>query len=607
MLIKASDYIANWLAQHDIRHLWAISGAGDVHLLDSIGRHPDLQYICPHHEQAGVMAALAYYRTCGRLSAMITTAGASAANAITGVVDAWADSIPCLIISGQERSVYARPESGLRMWGVQGFDIAKMVSGVTKYGALIQDPTTIRYHLERARHTALSGRPGPVWLDIPTDIQAARIDPDTLPGYVPEPAQAPDLSATIAQLLDWLATAERPVFWLGHGIRLAGAQALILELLAKFGIPVLTAWNGADMLPTGHPLHFGRAGNYGQRSANFVVQNCDLLITIGTRLALPQIGYDPSEFARAARKLIVDIDPTELAKLRSLKDAVLVEADAGHFIRSLLALAADRDFPAPTAWLARCRAWRAQYPVVDARIHKPMPGYINSYEFMRELAQHFAPDEIIVTDAGTSCTCTFQSIALDHNQRLIFSTGLGEMGFGLPGAIGACFAHDQRRVVLLSGDGSIMMNLQEFQTVAHHHLPIKMFLFTNDGYLSIKHTQMGLFGPRFSASGADSGVSCPDFARVGAAFGFTTLRLNDPAQMADTIEAVLNAEGPVLCEVVMHPLQPLVPKLSFSIQPDGSLVSPPIEDLYPFLPRQELREAMLVGMHPKSLMIQDPA
>jgi acetolactate synthase I/II/III large subunit len=600
MFVKTSDYIAQFLSQRKAKHIFAISGAGNVHLLNSIAHHPELIYVCPHHEQAGVMASLAYHRISGRPGIMITTSGAGASNAITGALDAWADSIPCVIISGQERSSYARADNPLRMWGVQGMNISAMVKGITKYSAIVNDPYSVRYHLEKAFHLSSSGRPGPVWLDIPADVQAAPIDPERMVSYLPETPPEPDVSQPVTQILDWLAQSQRPVFLIGHGVRLAGAADLVPALMQQFSVPFLTAWNGADLISTRHPRHYGHAGNYGQRCANFVVQNCDFLVTIGTRLAIPQIGYEFAEFARTARKVIVDIDPTELTKFGHPAETLLIQADARHFITTLLVAARGRKFAAPAAWLNQCNTWRERYPLVDPSMHVTKPGTVNSYDFIYRLSQQFAPNEIVVTDMGTALTCTHQAIVLDHQQRLVTSTGLGEMGFGLPGAIGACLASERQRIVFITGDGSIMLNLQEFQTVAHHRLPIKMFLYTNDGYLTIRHTEQSLFGPHFSATGAENGVSCPDFIRLAEVFGFSTFHISGSEDIEAVAQQVLETEGLVLCIVSMDPMQPLVPKLSFAQQADGTLVSPPIEDLYPFLSRDELREQMLVGLHPKS-------
>ncbi|WP_035957679.1 thiamine pyrophosphate-binding protein [Bryobacter aggregatus] len=608
MLMKLSEYVANRLAAYRAKHVFVVSGAGNAHLLDSIAYHPELKYVCPHHEQAGLMAAVAYARLTDRPGVMLVTAGPGAANAIIGVLNAWADSVPCLILSGQEKSIHATAANPLRMWGVQGFDVVKTVSGMTKYAALVDRPESIRYHLEKALYLASAGRPGPVWLDLPVDVQSARIDPDLLEGYTPPAKEPSALEAAVAQVRAYLAQAQRPVIWLGNGIRIAGASALVAPLLQRYPAAYLTAWNGADLLATDEPLHFGHAGVYGQRCANFVLQNCDLLLAIGTRLAIPQVGYEASEFARGATRIMVDIDPTEIAKLASLLH-LGIEADAGDFLRALLDEPRE---PAsslshlagalaePTAWLKQCNAWRKKYPIIEAGTHDHEPGYINSYRFIDKLSDHFSADETVVLDAGTACTCSFQALRLKLGQRVVYSTGLGEMGFGLPGAIGASFARGKGRVILISGDGSFLMNLQEMQTAIHHRLPLKIFLFTNGSYLSIKHTQKAIFG-RLAGADPESGVTCPDFGKVAAAFGFRTATLCDWENADAILEDVLSGPEPVLCEVPMHPMQLLVPKLALAITAEGQMVSPPLEDLSPLLGREPLREEMmLVGMHPKS-------
>jgi acetolactate synthase-1/2/3 large subunit len=601
--MKASDYIAGYLAQRGVKHIFAISGAGNVHLLDSIAKNKDLVYVCPHHEQAGVMAANAYGRVSGKMGVMLTTSGGGASNAITGVLDAWADSMPCLIISGQEKTSYARKDNLLRMWGIQGFNIAEMVKGICKYAVMIDNSNSIRFHLDKAFYLANNGRPGPVWLDIPVDIQASQIDVSSLTGYSPEKYADTDLNKQIKKIIPLIRKAKRPVFLLGHGIRLSGGCDSIPLLMKKFPFPFLTSWAATDMVPTNHLQHFGREGVYGQRCANFIIQNCDLLVSIGSRLAIPQVGYSFKEFARAAKKIMVDIDPLELDKFGKQDSLLRIHADARGFIKKLLSNAEKVSFKPPKEWIDKCREWRERYPAVDRSIHCDKQGYINSYNFINQLSNHFSPKEIIVTDMGTALTCTHQAIVLTGKQRLITSQGLGEMGYGLPGAIGACFANNKKRVVLITGDGSMMMNLQELQTIFHHKLPIKIFIYVNDGYLTIKNTQLGIFGKRFTASGKYSGVSCPNFADIGKVFGFKVFKIKKVDIIDSTIERVLKTNGPVICEIVMDPLQALVPKLSFSVKQDGSMVSPPIEDLYPFLPRHELKRQMIIGVHEKSLEI----
>ena len=605
--MKVSDYIAQLFVENNMKHIFSISGAGNVHLLNSIIDNPKLVSIHPHQEQSGVLASLAYKRISGRLGVMITTSGGAATNAITGALDAWADSIPVLIISGQEKSEFIQSHKDLRMWGVQGFDICKTVENITKYAVLITDPKQVKYEFQKSIHIAESGRPGPVWIDIPTDVLAAQINPDELKEYTPEvKSNVNAFSKFIPKINELLMSSKRPVFIFGNGIRLGGAEHLLNKLVDKFQTPFLTSWNGLDVISSEHLLNYGRAGTYGQRCANFVVQNADLIITIGTRMAIPQVGYDLKEFGRDAKKIVVDIDPTELAKFSKDPSFTLIEAHAKNFIEALL-----NDVAAPAKenykdWQQTCDTWKEKFPFVEPNgIHKEQDGLLNSYQFMKELNSHFSSNEIIVTDMGTALTCTHQTLKLKDQQRIVTSTGLGEMGFGLPGAIGASLAADKQRVILINGDGSMMMNLQELQTIIHHKLPVKLFVYINDGYLTIKHTQNNLFGKKFSGSGADSGVSCPDFSKIGEAFGFKTFKINSLEESKSIIPQVLNADGPVLCEVFIHSMQLLAPKTSFNINPDGTLVSPPLEDLSPFLPREEFQKEMVIPVHPKSSQIKN--
>jgi acetolactate synthase-1/2/3 large subunit len=472
-----------------------------------------------------------------------------------------------------------------------------MVSGICKYSAMVSDPSTIRFHLEKAWHEALTGRPGPVWLDIPSDIQAAQIDEEKLEGFTPPVLMNADLTGPVEHLLDLIAKAKRPVLWLGHGIRLSGAMEQLHPLLERLPFPFLTSWNGADLVPSAHPRHFGHAGVYGQRCGNFVLQNSDLVIAIGTRLAIPQVGYEWSEFAREAQVAIVDVDPLELEKFPSDSRFFKVCADAKNFVTTLLRDAQPQ--MEPSAWLDQCRDWQKRYPLIEPDLHVQSSGKLNSYRFVEALVGHLADDDVVVTDMGAALTSTHQALTLKSGQRLITSTGLGEMGFGLPGAIGAAFGKGGR-VILLAGDGSTMMNLQEFQTLVHHQLPVKIFLYANDGYLTIRQTQRGIFGDRLVASGSASGVTCPDFARLAEAFRIPSLRLTEPAEMDNVIAQTLNTEGPVLCQVSLDPDQVLGPKLSLTVRPDGTLVSPPLEDLAPLLPRNVIQGEMLIGLHPKS-------
>ena len=604
--MKISDLIADFLEQKGIRHVFGIIGAGNAHIFDSIYRKGYTEIICVHHEQAACMAMQTYYRTSGQVTAAILTTGGGSTNATTGVVSAWADSIPGLIISGNEHSKYIDIHNELRMWGVQGYDSSGMVNKVTKYQKRVLDPAETVYELEKAYHITMEGRPGPCWIDIPMNIQSTQIDigqikPFAATGDVINVLDEKALSGAIDDIVEALKTAKRPLLWLGHGIRLAGATHLIEPMLNKLQVPTLVSWAGIDMVDSYHPMVYGRAGTYGQRCANLVVQNCDFLLCIGTRMAIPQVGYDINEFARAATIAVVDIDIHEIKKY-SARYTYQVPADAKDFIEGLLAKTSgwQTDY---AEWIAICDQYRKKYPWTNETDHPDVDGFINSYPFMEKLNAFLKPGQIITTDMGTALLSGHQVLKLKQGQRLMTSTGLGEMGYGLPAAIGASFASNKGEVMCLNCDGGMMMNLQELQTVVHHKLPIKLFIFNNDGYLMIKHTQKALFEGRQAGTDAKSGVSCPDFSALADAFGIKKFQIRSWEDFDEIIPQVQAYEGTVICEVFMHPQQLFVPKLSLAIQKDGTLISPPLEDLSPFLQRKELEENMIIGIHPKSTTI----
>jgi acetolactate synthase-1/2/3 large subunit len=604
--MKVSDHIAEFLEKKEIRHVFGIIGSGNAHIFDSITRRGYTEIVCVHHEQAACMAMQTYFRTTGKISAALVTTGAGSTNAVTGVVSAWMDSIPGLIISGNENSKFTSENNPLRIWGIQGYDCVHMVSKVTKYAARVMEPNTILSELETAYHHASTGRPGPIWLDVPMNIQAAPVEPEKLLPYT-EIKNSVEISPSVCnskegvkQILPMLASAKRPVIWLGHGIRLANAVELIKPVIEKLQCPVLVSWAGIDMISSDHPLIFGRAGIYGQRAANFVLQNSDFLLTIGTRLAMPQIGYDITELAREAKIATVDIDPTEVTKLGA-RIQVPIVSDAKEFMTDLLNALDKSSFTQNNHedWILKCRTFKAKYPTVSTE-HPDKDGFINSYPFMQRLSEHFKPDQIITTDMGTALLSGHQVLELKEGQRLMTSTGLGEMGYGLPAAIGASFGSNKGEVICLNCDGGMMMNLQELQTMVHHELPIKLFIFNNDGYLMIKHTQKALFAGRYSGTDKKSGVTCPDFSALAAAFGIPAFAIRTWEDFDVVIPQVQAEKRPVICEVFTHPEQLFLPKLSLAPQKDGSIVSPPLEDLSPLISRDELRENMLIGLHPKS-------
>jgi acetolactate synthase-1/2/3 large subunit len=594
--VKISDVIAEFLVGKDMRHVFGIIGAGNAHIFDSIGVRDDLEMVCVHHEQVATMAMQTYCRTSGRITAAVLTTGGGSTNGFTGVVSAWADSIPGMVISGNENSRFTHADNPLRMWGIQGYDSSAAVEKVTKYAVRVMDPADVLYELEKAHHIALTGRPGPVWVDVPMDVQAARIERSALRIFTPETPVTGVPDATIDEIVALLTAAERPVLWLGNGIRLAGAADRVGAFVERLGVPTLLSWAGIDLIASDHPLVFGRAGTYGQRAANLIVQNADLVIAVGTRLAMPQIGYVLDEFARAAKLVVVDIDSDEATKLGA-RVSVPVVADAGDFMDGMLA--ANVPAHGGSAWITRCEGYRRDFPWIGPEHDDALP-FINSYQVLDRLSDHLKPDQIVVTDMGTALLSGHQVMRFAKGQRLMTSTGLGEMGYGLPGAIGASFARNRGEVMCLNCDGGMMMNLQELQTMVHHELPIKLIIFNNDGYLMIKHTQNNLFSGRQVSVDRKSGVSCPDFSALAVAFGIPAFQIRTWEDFETVIPQVQAASGPVICEVFMDPQQMFLPKLSLASRSDGTLVSPPLEDLSPLLPRESLREAMIVGLHEKS-------
>ncbi|MHB1677538.1 MAG: thiamine pyrophosphate-binding protein [Sulfuriferula sp.] len=608
---KVNDVIAEFLKDQEIRHVFGIVGAGNAQIFDAITRLGFTEIVCVHHEQAAVMAATTYYRMTGKVSVVLLTTGAGSTNGVTGVVSAWMDSMPVLVISGNENSRFTTAENPLRIWGVQGYDSTQMVEKVTKWTDRIMIPEKVLNVISRAYAIASAARPGPAWIDIPMNIQAALVKMDKLEPValieneitdIPVNTQSciMDSNAGLIAVKEILASAERPVLWLGNGIRLAGAEHRVLQLIESLGIPTLVSWQACDILDSNHPLCFGRAGVYGQRAANFVLQNCDALICIGTRLAIPQVGYDLTEFARAARIAMIDIDSEELLKLGERIQAPIL-SDAGKFIDHLLN-DTKKSYNYP-GWITQCEAYRHDYPVVGPE-HADMKdesgrSFINSYPFMQSLEKYFHDDQIVVTDMGTALLSGHQVLKFKAGQRMLTSTGLGEMGFGLPGAIGAAIGAG-REVLCLNCDGGMMLNLQELQTIAHHKLPIKIIIFNNDGYLMIKHTQKALFAGRYSGSDQKSGVTCPDFAKIAYAFDMPSFQIRTWEDVETILPKVQAINGPVICEVFTHPEQPFVPKLSLVQQKDGSIISPPLEDLSPLLARGEMRKHMLIGLHQKS-------
>lgn len=593
--MRVADYIFKTLADYGVKHVFFVSGGGAMHLNDALGREKRIRYICNLHEQACSIAAEGYARVTGEPGVVSVTTGPGGTNAVTGVAGAWLDSIPMLVVSGQIKratAITACPMQRLRQLGDQELNIVDVVRPITKYAVMIKDKRDVRYELEKAWHLCRSGRPGPVWLDVPLDIQAAEIDPAELRGYEKEyGTETPEPRPTqMAEVISKLQSARRPVIVAGIGVRHGGGAETLLKFAEKRNIPVLTSISGIDLIPSDHPLFFGRPGILGERAANFIMQNSDLLLVLGTRMGIRIVGYAYETVARAACKIMVDADPNELCKPTFHPD-IAVHADAGKFLEAVDdALPASEGDP---AWLAYCRRVKARYPVITDE-HRARTDYVSSYAFPEMIGQLCRDDSIVVTGNGTAYTSTFQAIPLRKGMRMFSNEACASMGYGFPAAIGAALAGGGREVLCLTGDGSLQMNLQELQTMKNYHLPIKLFVYNNAGYLSIKLTQKAFFGGNFVGSEEGSGIILPDLGKLAAAYGLPFFRLANNQEARKMLPEILAAEGPVVVEVMTDPFEVLGPKAASKRLPDGSMVSAPLEDLAPFLPREEFLSNMLI-------------
>ena len=590
--MKLSDYVWDRIAAEGVEHVFMLPGGGCMHLVDALGRHPKLKFICNLHEQGTAIAVDAYAQMRGFGAGLVTT-GPGGTNAITGVAAAWLDSTPCILISGQVKRADLKRASGVRQLGFQELDIVAMVQSITKYAVTVDDPASIRYHLDRAIHLARSGRPGPVWIDIPLDVQAAEIDPVALMGWDPEPGPDPDLSEAVGKALALLDRAERPAILAGNGVRHAGAIGALTDLAEKLGLPLLTTWKAADFLPEEHPNAAGRPGTIGQRAANLTQQNADWLLVVGARLDMGQIAYMQEHFARGAWKIVVDIDPAEIAKLHLDLDVALV-ADAGTFLRTLLAEAGAHPQPTRDAWWARIGDWRRRYPVVHPSYWEAK-GHVDAYVLMDVLSDLLREGDVLAPGSSGQCSeLTCQALRLPKGVRMINSQGLGPMGFGVPAALGACVASGGRRTICVDGDGGFQMNTQELEVIRRLGLPIKFFVLNNQGYGSIRNSQRNYFQGRLVASDASSGLTLPSPLAVAQAYGIATARLESHDQLRDIVANLMAQAGPLVCEVMLDPDQPTLPRVTSYQKPDGSMATNPMEDMFPLLDREELEANMLI-------------
>ncbi|MBI2641416.1 thiamine pyrophosphate-binding protein [Candidatus Roizmanbacteria bacterium] len=603
-MVKVGDYIFDYLHKQGLTHIFLISGGGNIHLIDSVGRSK-LKYVCNHHEQACATAAEGYARLRGDFGACLVTTGPGGTNAITGMLGSWLDSIPMLIISGQVRReiMGAGPNKmGMRQLGPQEINIVDIVKTITKYAVTVMDPYEIKYHLQKALHLARIGRQGPVWLDIPLDVQGSMIDEKKLKSFKPEELKPPyetdkkKLRRLVKTTLEKIAKSEKPVIYAGNGIRLAGAAKEFLQLVNKLKIPVLTSYVGYDLIPSSHPYFFGRSHVLGQRAANFVIQNSDLMLSIGARLDILTVGFTYKAFARKAYKIMVDVDKKEINKF-ILSIDLPINYDAKEFILEMLRQLEKKPVKLKIQrWLDYGRNLNKKYPVIQKEYWKEKK-YVNPYCFIESIGKILKPGEIIIESDGVGpLNCMYQAFYVKPKQRIILNLGCAQMGYGLPAAIGAAFTAKGKRIICLEGDGSLQLNIHELQVMKHHNLNIKLFIYSNDGYLSIKNTQIGLFGGKFVATDSKSGVSSPDFVKVGRAYGLKTIRIHNHSDMERKIRYVLNYRGPILCDMNSLRELMLVPKLTTKKTPDGRFVSPPLEDMGPFLPREEFKKNMLIPL-----------
>lgn len=597
--MKLSDYIVNFLENYGVTDIFMFTGGGCMHLVDSFGRSEKIKYICNHHEQACAMAAQAYSKLKNDLGVALVTSGPGSTNTITGVAGAYLDSVPCLFISGQTKrgqTVYNSGIKKLRQFGIQEINIIPIVESITKYAVMINEPSKIRYHLEKALYIAKSGRPGPVWLDIPLDVQVAEINESELVEFVKGELEAnykirPDNHEMLA-VVNSLKKADRPVIIAGHGIRLANACEKLISIVQEYNIPVVTPIMGIDVINSKHKCYIGRIGTKGTRAGNFAMQNSDLILSIGSRLAVPVIGHEYELFAREAEIIVVDIDHLEHQK-KTIKIDRFVNADAKIFLEDLHQVLKTEKLKLNDKWLKKCNQWKNKYPVCLPEYKNSKEG-INFYYLVDSLNKKIKPNVPVISDAGSSFYVVAQVINIQKGQRHITSGALAEMGFGLPAAVGVSVAQGNGPVVTITGDGSFQLNVQELQTIVYNNLPIKIFVINNNGYLSIRQTQERFFAGNLIGECPQSGISFPEIKKIASAYGIKYIKINNIENLNEALDIVFDYYQSIICEVISLSNQLIAPTNSAKILPDGSMVSKPLEDMYPFLDRKEFYKEMII-------------
>ena len=594
--MRVADFVAKFILEElDVKHVFTLTGAGIMHLTDGLACNKKLKTICPHHEQTASMALEAYSRATENFGVGIFTTGPGSTNTITGLAGAWQDSVPCLFISGQVKLAEASSQSRikkLRQFGVQELDIIPIVESITKYAVTITQPEKIRYELEKAVYIAKSGRPGPVWIEIPMDVQSAKISQE-LEKFETKQSDKPKINESQIRLIaELLRNSKRPIIISGQGVRIAGAIELLTKLVKLFKIPVVTPYLGIDTIRHDEGSYIGKTGVKGERAANIAMQNSDLILSIGSSLHVSVIGYNYKQFGRGAKKIIVDIDEISHKK-KTIKIDQFVHADAKDFLDILIKKLTENDLSNYNPWLEKCIEWKKKYPTCLPE-YKNTKDEINSYFLIDQICKNSKPGDIFVSDAGGTFYAVSQAVTLTKpNQRYIPSSAMATMGYSLPAAIGISVATGNR-VIAFTGDGSLQQNIQEFQTLVEYNLPVKLFVLNNDGYHSIRTSQTNYFEERYIGESSKSGISFPDTVKIAEAYGVKAFRINQPSQITDVVNQVLNYDGPVVCDVIVPREQEIIPTVASRVNDDGTMSSRPLEDMYPFLDREEYKNNLLI-------------
>jgi acetolactate synthase-1/2/3 large subunit len=590
--MKVADYIFDYLTKKDVKKLFMISGGQAMFLDDAVCRNKKLEVICTHHEQAAAMAAEAYGRITGHLGVALVTAGPGSVNAITGLVGGYTDSSPMMIISGQSNidCVKYQQESNIRQYGIQGINIKPFVESGTKFFVTIDDPAKTLYYISKAYTIATTGRPGPVWVDVPLDVQKMEVPESLQQEYNAEKSSYPNVNSEINEVYKLILNAKRPVFLLGQGVRISKSIDVLYKLISKLRIPILTSRLGIDIIETDNPLYIGRPGNYGERAANFAIQNADVLISVGCRLASALVGHNSKDFARNAMIIAVDIDEKELDKPGAKID-IKIQCDCKYFLDKLYECVENEKVLDFSEWIKLCNNWKNKYPVVLPEYKNESP--VNSYYFSDRLSELSSKNDMILVDTGTCFHVVCQTWKIKKGQRFLTTGGLSSMGYWVAG-MGACLANNRQNTIVVTGDGSLQMNIQEFATIKHNNLPIKVFIINNNGYLLIRHTQSNFMEGRLFAEGPETGVWCPDSLKIAEAYGIKGIRINSVDEVDEKIKEVLDFDGPVICDVMTPEWQLIIPRIASEKLADGTLISKPYEDMFPFLPREEFLDNMLV-------------